>query len=209
MIKPIYKKTFILIIIIFLIIFLSNFLYFKNTILSLNSYAYKKANNIVILTGGTNRIKEGLKIINNFNKFDLMKIKLLISGTGKGFTKLDINRVFSKDNSLDIFIKCCLDLDGQSHDTYSNAVETLKWTNNNNIKAFILVTSNYHMPRALLEFTTQMPDLNIIPHSTTPKRHNISNWMYSFETFSLLLLEYFKFLLANIRIKILNLKAFD
>ena len=56
------------------------------------------------------------------------------------------------------------------------------------------------MPRAILEFKEQMPDFKIISHPITPKRLNIDNWMQSFETFSLVFIEYSKFLIAKARI---------
>ena len=40
---------------------------FKEKILSLENYINNPSSNIVILTGGTNRIKDGLKTISNFD----------------------------------------------------------------------------------------------------------------------------------------------
>ena len=42
---------------------------FKEKILSLKKYSNTLNSNIVILTGGSNRIKDGLKIINNIERF--------------------------------------------------------------------------------------------------------------------------------------------
>ena len=207
MIKSVYK-IFFSIIIISLIIFFFFFLFnYKERILSVKEHSIK-ASNIVILTGGSNRIKDGLKIISNFDNSVIMNIKLLISGTGKGFTISNVKKLLPKNEYLKIFIKCCVKLDSQSQNTYSNAIETFKWAKKNNIENFILITSNYHMPRAVLEFKALMPDFKIIIYPITPKKHDINNWIYSFETFSLIFIEYFKFLIANLRIKILNLQFF-
>ena len=65
------------------------------------------------------------------------------------------------------------------------------------------------MPRAALEFKAQMPNFEIITHPITPKKHDISNWMHSFETFSLIFIEYSKFLIAISKIKILNFQLFN
>ena len=201
MLKYSYKKVFsILLICIFIFFFIGLFNY-KEKILSLKKFSYQEASNIVILTGGSNRIKDGLKIIKNFHKIDLMNIKLLISGTGQGFTKLNINKLLPKKDAFYSFIKCCVELDSKSQNTYSNAIETKIWANNNNINEFILITSNYHMPRALLELNEQLPNVKIIKYPITPKKHDIKNWIYSFETFSLVFEEYSKFLLAKLRIK--------
>ena len=70
-------------------------------------------------------------------------------------------------------IECCVELDSISTNTYSNALETLKWVKKNNISEFILITSNYHMPRAILEFKNRMPNQQIFTYPITPKNHDI------------------------------------
>ena len=204
MIKLIYKTFFSIITVIIIIYFFVGLFNYKEKILSLKIYSSNKASNIVILTGGSNRISDGFKIINNFDGTDIINIKLLISGTGKGYTLSNVTKLLTKNQYLNIFIKCCVYLDSKSQDTYSNAIETFKWANNNNIKKFILITSNYHMPRALLEFKARMPNFEIITHPINPKKHNIKNWIRSFETFTLIFIEYSKFLIAYSRIHILN-----
>ena len=202
MIKSIYKIFFSIIIINILIFFVISLFNYKERIQSLKAYSSNKAYNIVILTGGSNRIKDGLKIINSFDKTKIMNIKLLISGTGKGFSISNVIKLFPKDQYLNKFVRCCVKLDSKSKNTYSNATETFKWAKKNNIKTFILATSNYHMPRAILEFKAQMPDFQIITHPITPQKVDINNWVYSFETFTLIFIEYSKFLIAKLRIKI-------
>ena len=201
MIKSIYKTFFSLVFITIIIYFFIGLFNYQEKILSLKEYSPKRASNIVILTGGSNRIKDGLKIINNFNKLDLKNIKLLISGTGKGFTKLSVNKILSKKIDFYSFIKCCIELDSKSKNTYSNAIQTKKWADKNNINQFILITSNYHMPRALLELREQIPSIKIFEYPINPTKHEIKNWIYSFETFFLVFVEYSKYQLAKIRIK--------
>ena len=208
MTKPIFKTFFSIIIICFFVFFFAGLFNYKEKILATKEYSSIKASNIVILTGGSNRIREGLKIINNFDNSTIMNIKLLISGTGKGFTKSNVIKLLPKIKNLNMFIKCCVKLDSESQNTYSNAIETLKWAQKNNIKDFILITSNYHMPRAILEFKTLMPNFDIVIHPISPKRHNINDWMGSFETFSLISIEYIKFLIAKSRINIMNIHNF-
>ena len=138
-----------------------------------------------------------------------MNIDILISGIGKGFTKSNISELLLKNDLLNMFIECCLELDSKSKNTRSNALETLKWVNKNSIKQLILITSNYHMPRAFLEFKNKMPNLKIIKYPITPEKHNINNWIYSYETFSLIFLEYCKFLIAHSRINISKILFFN
>ena len=173
---------------------------FKNNILILTKYNNIESQNIVILTGGANRIKDGLKIIEDFKNLKNINYKILVSGTGMGFTKSSLKKKLGPNFNSQL-IQCCIDLDSVSKNTLTNASETFKWTSKNDIKEFILITSNYHMPRAILEFKNVMPNLKIYTYAITPKKHNIENWLSSYQTFSLVFTEYCKFVIAGIRIK--------
>ena len=173
---------------------------FKNNILVLTKYNDIKSPNIVILTGGANRIKDGLKIIQDFKNSKNINYKILVSGTGIGFTKSSLKKKLGPNFNSQL-IQCCIDLDGVSKNTLTNASETFKWTSKNDIKEFILITSNYHMPRAILEFKNVMPNLKIYTYAITPKKHDIENWLSSYQTFSLVFTEYCKFIIAGLRIK--------
>jgi len=201
MLRSVFKTFFIILITSVFTYFFIGLNEYKKKIISLDKYTSKNSSNIVILTGGSNRIREGLKIINKFDKTSKFTPQVLVSGTGKGFTKLSLEKKLNFGTSSKL-IECCIELDNISTNTYSNASETLKWTKKNNIKEFILITSNYHMPRAFLEFENKMPNLKIFTYPITPKKHKINQWLNSSETFSLVFSEYFKFLIANLRIEI-------
>ena len=173
---------------------------FKENILSLTKYNNKESLNIVILTGGTNRIKDGLKIIEDFKKSKKINYKILVSGTGMGFTKSSLKKKLGPNFNPKL-IQCCVDLDSVSKNTFTNASETFKWAKKNDIKEFILITSNYHMPRAILEFKNVMPKLKIYTYAIIPKKHNIENWLNSYETFNLIFTEYCKYIFASLRIR--------
>jgi len=173
---------------------------FKNNILVLTKYNDIKSPNIVILTGGANRIKDGLKIIQDFKNSKNINYKILVSGTGMGFNKSSLKKKLGPNFNSHL-IQCCIDLDGISKNTLTNASETFKWAKKNNIREFILITSNYHMPRAILEFKNVMPNLKIYTYAIIPKKHDIENWLSSYQTFSLVFTEYCKFIIAGLRIK--------
>ena len=173
---------------------------FKKKILSLTKYNNIESPNIVILTGGANRIKDGLKIVEDFKNLKNINYKILVSGTGMGFTKSSLKKKLGPNFNSQL-IQCCIDLDGVSKNTLTNASETFKWANKNDINEFILITSNYHMPRAILEFKNVMPNLKIYTYTITPKKHDIENWLGSYQTFSLVFTEYCKFIIAGLRIK--------
>ena len=133
MLFRIFKIFFIFLIISMLILFFFKLNNFKENILSFTKYNKKESPNIVILTGGTNRIKDGLKIIENLRKSKKSNYKILVSGTGIGFTKNSLkNKLGSNFNPQ--LIECCIDLDSVSKNTFTNARETFKWTNKNNVK---------------------------------------------------------------------------
>ena len=173
---------------------------FKEKIMTIQKNELSITSQIVILTGGTNRIKKGFEIINKFDEKSKKNIKILVSGTGKGFTKLSLQKKLNSNFHSEL-IECCVELDGVSKDTYSNANETSKWVNKNNIKEILLITSNYHMQRSILEFSNIMPNLKILPYPINPKQHKINEWLKSFETFSLVFIEYCKYIFSNIRVK--------
>ena len=200
MLFRIFKIFFIFLLTSIFTIFLIELNSFKENILSFTKFNDKKILNIVILTGGTNRIKDGLKIIEDFKKSKRINYKILVSGTGIGFTKSSLKKKLGPNFNAQL-IECCIDLDSVSKNTITNASETFKWTNKNNIKEFILITSNYHMPRAILEFKNIMPNLKINTYVITPKKHDIKNWLSSYQTFSLVFTEYCKYIVAHIRIK--------
>ena len=145
-----------------------------------------------------------MKIIRIVKFINNLHFKILVSGTGKGFTKLSLRKILNSSFDLKL-LDCCLELESVSKNTFSNATETFKWATRNNIKQFILITSNYHMPRALLEFKNKMPNIRIHTHPITPKKHDINKWLNSTETFSLVLMEFSKFLIASFRIKLQNI----
>ena len=177
---------------------------FKENILSITKYNNKESLNIVILTGGTNRIKDGLNLIEDFKKSKKINYKILVSGTGTGFTKSSLKKKLGPNFNPSL-IKCCIDLDSVSKNTFTNASETFKWARKNDIKEFILITSNYHMPRAILEFKNIMPKLKIYTYAIIPKKHNIEKWLNSYETFNLIFTEYCKYIFASLRIRFFSI----
>ena len=97
MIKFKSKSSFFIILILILIIssFFVGLFNFQDKILSLERDKNIVNSNIVILTGGSNRIKEGLKVVKDIDKLTKNDFKILISGTGKGFTKTSLKKILT------------------------------------------------------------------------------------------------------------------
>lgn len=117
----------------------------------------EKSDAIVVLTGGSGRVDAGLELLQQ-EKADV----LFISGVGKGLIVEDLLALWSglpENISRERII-----LGYAAQTTHGNAVETTAWMARRNFTSLRLVTSSYHMPRALLEFEKQMPDIKIISH---------------------------------------------
>ena len=65
-----------------------------------------------------------------------------------------------------------------------------------------MVTSNYHMPRAIVELSHAMPDIDLIPYAVVGEKWRDEPWWTSGPTFRLLLSEYAKYVAAEIRVRL-------
>ena len=151
--------------------------------------------NFIVLTGGDNRVKKSLKIffsIKHKNK------NLFISGVGKGFSKTTLIKLTQKNLNYNKIIDCCIQIEGISRNTFSNAVESLKWVKSKKINTFVLLTNNYHMPRAMLEFKSIFNDIKITPYVFIDE--NKIWWKTKINYIS----EYFKYKLTYLRINLLQ-----
>ena len=145
---------------------------------------------IVVLTGGSERVTAGL---------DLLKegrgVKLLISGVHAGVRNSEILPINSVPPELQ---ECCLVLGRVATNTRGNAAEAQAFMEQYHYDTMRLVTANYHMPRSLLLFQSAMPDKRITPFPVQPDIVNLDSWWRWPGTFSLLLLEYHKYLFVKL-----------
>ncbi len=112
---------------------------------------------IIVLTGGKNRIESGLQIFSQ-----KAARHLFVTGVNEQVTRDDILSRY-KGTLPD----CCITLGYKANSTAENAAETRDWIKGTGYKTVRLVTSNYHMPRALLEFRHALPGVTIIPNPVT------------------------------------------
>ena len=96
---------------------------------------------------------------------------------------------------------CCVDLDYAALNTLGNAVQTRRWALAHNFNSLIVVTSAYHMPRALAEIAHQLPDVALIPYPVVSDRLRIEPWWSNSDTTKLVLSEYLKYLAAKVRMR--------
>jgi uncharacterized SAM-binding protein YcdF (DUF218 family) len=154
----------------------------------------RNADGIVVLTGGSSRVSDAMELLaNGYGK------RLLISGVHPTSGASDISRSLSDNQSL---LSCCVDLDRSAVNTRSNAAETRRWARERGFKSLIVVTSNYHMPRAIVELSHAMPDITLIPFAVIGDKWRDEPWWTSGATFRLLLSEYVKYVAAEVRVRL-------
>ena len=146
---------------------------------------------IVVATGGSNRILEGINILKKYGN-----MKMLITGVGEGITKSDIAKAISASKKEIMYLKCCVDLGSSAVNTRGNANEAFLWLKKNNSNNSFLVTANYHMPRLINEFKKVDPNfvVNVIP--IKPKLDPIKH-IYFPRNFIIVFREYLKFLISK------------
>lgn len=154
----------------------------------------RKADGIVVLTGGSSRVSDAMELLAaGYGR------RLLISGVHPTSTANDISRTLPENQS---FMTCCVDLDRTALSTRGNAAEARRWAQGRRFQSLIVVTSNYHMPRALVEFSHAMPQTTLIPFAVVGEKWREEPWWTSAPTLRLLLSEYVKYIAAELRVRL-------
>jgi len=154
----------------------------------------RKADGIVVLTGAAARIPDAIELL----AAERGK-RLLISGVHRDTRAREIARLtplYSK------YFTCCIDLDRSALNTFGNALETKRWAREHNFNSLIVVTSNWHMPRAMAELEYQLPDVALVAFPVISPKLKDDPWWSNLDSARLLFSEYLKYLFAQIRMRI-------
>lgn len=153
---------------------------------------------VVVLTGGDQRLRRGLELLNEGKAS-----KLLISGVGKGTT---LEKLLARYRSTDLANVASpqdvIILDEVADTTFTNAIETRRWMEKESYRSLRVVTGNYHLPRSLLIFVHYMPNYTLIPEPVFPKDFQRSEWWRLPNSARLLVTEYNKFLVTWLRLNL-------
>ena len=173
-----------------LLVWLSGFFYFDALVPAGVFDTTTRTDAVVVLTGGQDRVATGIRLLDQ----DLGK-RLFISGVYESSMLpeiVNLTELAGRD------LSCCIDLGYQAHNTRQNATEVSDWVRLKNYSSIRLVTSSYHMPRALVEVRHALPEALIIPHPVFVEGVDPRHWWSSFATFRLMLSEYSKYLVISL-----------
>lgn len=109
---------------------------------------------IVVLTGGPGRIERGLDRLAAGEAE-----RLFISGVGPDVTKDDLSVRHPAAASL---MDCCVALGFEAADTRGNADEVARWLRLRGYRTVRLVTTDWHMRRAMFEMRRALPSTIVI-----------------------------------------------
>jgi uncharacterized SAM-binding protein YcdF (DUF218 family) len=170
------------------------FLWFVNRVPAEEIVLNRKADGIVVLTGGTSRIADAIALLAAGHGR-----RLLISGVHPATSSREISRLVPRYERL---VDCCVDLDHAAINTVGNAMGARLWARDHHFRSVIVVTSSYHMPRSMAELAHQLPDIELIPFPVVSEKLRTDPWWASLPTVRLLLTEYLKYMVAQVRMRL-------
>ncbi len=147
------------------------------------------AGGIVVLTGGSDRVKAGLELL-----MAGAAPRLLISGAGAGTYLGD----FTPRDGIDATSKAAaISLGHQATTTRGNAREAAAWAVRHGVASLIVVTADYHMPRALIELRRRMPQVVLLAEPVRPPAMaDLDRW----RSLRILAAEFDKYVLVRLRL---------
>ena len=155
------------------------------------------AEGIIALTGGADRIAEAMALL-AAGRGD----RLLITGVNQSTTSPEIAGQTPQYKAL---FQCCVDLGYEALNTIGNAREAAQWAARRDIRhSLIIVTSSYHMPRALAEMRHVLPDVQLHPYPVVPERLRRAVWWRDVDAARLVAREYLKYIVTVARLYLLD-----
>lgn len=165
------------------------FLWFVRTMPENELAPARNADGIVVLTGAAFRINDALELLAAGRGR-----RLLITGVNPATHSGEISRLVPEHRR---WFNCCVDLDHTATNTIGNAIETRRWVKARGFQSVIVVTSNFHMPRAMAEIGHQLPGVELVPYAVVSDKVRVEAWWENPATARLLFLEYLKYIVAR------------
>lgn len=156
------------------------------------------ADGVVALTGpSAERVNTAVRLLDQ-GKAE----RLLVSGVNREVRREELRALVPGSSGL---FDCCVDLGFDAEDTMGNAQEIAAWARANDFHSLIVVTSDYHMPRSLLEIRGLAPDVTLTAHAVRTPSLDTDGWWRSPAQARRMALEYSKYLVVLARETVLGL----
>lgn len=170
---------------------LVGFAWFHDAIARSEPRVIDRADGIVVLTGGAQRVNDALALLQQGHGG-----KLLISGVHQKTGRDELARHAPGARDM---LECCVDLGKGARNTIGNAIETRRWAEENGFRSLIVVTSNYHMPRTLQEFRHALPGVRVTGYPVVTELAEPDRFWTDAATFRLIAAEYAKYVVTRLR----------
>jgi uncharacterized SAM-binding protein YcdF (DUF218 family) len=157
---------------------------------------------IIVLTGTSDRLSHAFNVLGQQRSK-----KLFISGVNKNVKLHEILILMGYKKEDFPLLESAVELGYKASDTEQNAAEIEVWAKRNNVESLRVVTSNYHMPRALYELSNRLPDVKLVPHNVIQMNVRLDKWWKFSGTRKLLISEYNKYILAHLRVFLAKIKG--
>ncbi len=122
--------------------------------------------------------------------------RLLISGVHPDTTRARLAQMWRGPRGQ---FDCCVDLDRNALSTDGNAKELKAWADAHAYEQIVLVTSEYHMPRAIAATRARMPEARLTAYPVSSGYLDDDGRPVSLEAWEKLAGEYSKYLLARVK----------
>jgi uncharacterized SAM-binding protein YcdF (DUF218 family) len=187
-------RALVVIVVIAAIVLPAGFLWFVTRLPADEIVLDRNADGIVVLTGGSSRVNDAVELLASGRGR-----RLLITGVYPATSPGELTRLMPEYEAK---FACCVDLDRSAVNTLGNAIETKLWAEKRGFRSLIVVTSAYHMPRAMAELAHQLPEATLIPFPVVTEKARAEPWWSKGSTAKLLFSEYLKYILALARMQI-------
>ncbi len=160
-----------------------------------------RAQGIVALTGAGSdaRIAAAVSLLE-----DGYGRRVLVSGVNREASREDVRTLSRAARRL---YDCCVDLGFDAADTVGNAREAQAWAQARGFDSLIVVTADYHLPRAMLEQRAMFhgSGVRLEPYPVATPALKSSGWWRSPRAARLMVMEYSKYLAILAREAVLGL----
>ncbi len=144
------------------------------------------ADGVVVFTGDPERVQAAMALIDGG-----AGQRLLISGVNPQTSRDQLASFWPRQRAL---FDCCVDLGREATTTKGNAAEVRDWVIAHEYEEIVLVTSDYHMPRAMLEMGAALPGAIIVKHPVASIHLGADGRPTSWRAWRVIALEYTKYL---------------